>query len=307
MADACANCGAALGGRYCGQCGQDLHTRRLPVRSLLADAADQIFSVDSRILRSLTLLIVKPGELTREYIAGRHQPYVPALRLYFFITVAFFVALSAFNIAILQLVPYDAKTEAPAPHVAVSNEIAGTVSARYVVFSPMLHVTLTDSQRAALQKMQASLESQTVTSAAVGDHMLHLMKRAYTDSAAFNAEIQGWIERFLLILMPLFALAVALLRPGRFLLVDHLTFALHFHSFLFFVLLAAVGLAFAVPGRWVLWIVFAVMLAYLLLALRRAYGLTLAGAGWRAAALLFVYVTVFTSGLQALLLLTMGA
>ena len=307
MVETCANCGGALSGRYCSQCGQDSHGHRLPFRALLVDAADQFFSLDGRILRTLFLLVCVPGELTRQYIAGRHQPYVPALRLYLFVTVVFFVALAAFGIALLQLVPYDPTTEPPAPHISVSNETAGTVGARYIVFRPLLHMTLTESQRAALQKMQTSLEAQNVASAAAGDRLLHLMKRAYADSAAFNAEIQGWVERFLLILMPLFALAVALLRPGRFLLVDHVTFALHFHSFLFILLFAAVGLAFVMPGRWVLWVVLIAMMLYLLLSLRRAYGLGFAGAGWRALALLFAYVTVFTSGLQALLLLTMGS
>ncbi|MBI1212250.1 MAG: DUF3667 domain-containing protein [Alphaproteobacteria bacterium] len=306
-AQSCANCGAPLTGRYCARCGQDSHEHRVPVRSLLTEAADQFFSVDSRILRTLYLLIAKPGALTHEYIAGRRQPYVPALRLYLFITVAFFVGLSAFNIAFLQLVPYDPKTEPPASYVAVSNDVAGMVAARYVLLRPLQHVTLTDAQRAALQKMRANLESQSVTSAAIGDRLVRIMMRAYADSAAFNAEIQVWVTRFLLLMMPLFALGVAALRPGRFLIIDHLIFALHLHSFLFVLLFAAVGLAALVPGPFVLLTVLLVAALYLFLSLRRAYGLNLLGAGWRALVLLVSYCFAFSSGLQALLLLTMGS
>src|SRR5260221_5900427 len=161
MDENCANCATALVGRYCSQCGQDSHTHRLPARTLLADAADQLLSVDSRVLRTLSLLVCAPGELTREYIAGRHQPYVPSLRLYLFITVTFFVALSmAGIISILQLVPYDPKIEPPAPFVSTSNEVAGTVAARFVLFRPLIRVTLTESQRASLHKMQTNLEAQ---------------------------------------------------------------------------------------------------------------------------------------------------
>ena len=53
-------------------------------------------------------------------------------------------------------------------------------------------------------------------------------------------------------------------------------------------------------------LVLAVLLVYLFLALRRAYGLRPIGSSWRAAALLFVYAAVFRIGLSALLLLTMG-
>ncbi len=307
MAETCANCGTSLAGRYCAQCGQDSHTHRLPARALLADAADQLLSIDGRVLRTLWLLVCAPGELTREYIAGRHQPYVPSLRLYLFITVAFFVALSMLGIAILQLVPYDPKTEPPAPFVSVSNKVAGTVGATFILFRPLVNVRLTESQLAALHKMQANLEAQDVTSAAIGDRFVHLMARAYSDSAAFNSDIQVWIGRFLLLMMPLFAVATAASRPGRFLFVDHLTFALHFHSFLFILLFGAVAVAAFAPGRLVLWLVLLVLAFYLFLSLRRAYGLSFVAAGWRAIVLFGAYFVAFVNGLQALIVLAMGS
>ena len=307
LAENCANCATALAGRYCAQCGQDSHTHRLPARALLADAADQLLSVDSRVLRTLSLLVCAPGELTREYIAGRHQPYVPSLRLYLFITIAFFVALSMAGIAILQLVPYDPKTEPPASFVSTSNEVAGTVAARFILFRPFVRVTLTESQRASLHKMQTNLEAQDVASAAIGDRLVHVLARAYSDSVAFNLDIQAWVGRFLLLMMPLFAVAAAVLRPGRFLFVDHLTFALHFHSFLFILLFGAVAVAAFVQGQLVLWLVLLVLALYLFLSLRRAYGLSFVAAGWRAIVLFGGYSVAFVNGLQALILLAMGS
>lgn len=307
MAESCANCGAPLNGRYCSRCGQDSHGHRLPFRALIADAADQFFSLDGRTMHTMVLLVCAPGELTRDYIAGRHQPYVPALRLYLFITVAFFVALSTLGIALLQFVPFDPKTDAAAPSVSVSNEVAGTVGARIILFRPYVHVTLNDQQRAALRRMQANLEAQTVTSAAIGDRVLRVLRRAYADSETFNADIQTLVARFLLLMMPLFALMTAALRPGRFLLVDHLIFALHFHSFVFIVLAGAVALTALALGHWVLWLALAALAVYLFAALRRAYGLSLVGTAWRAAALFVVYIVAALNGVETLILMTMGS
>ena len=306
-AERCANCGAPLAGRFCGKCGQDSHSHRLPFRALLADAADQFFSIDGRILRTFYLLVARPGALTAEYIAGRHQPYVPALRLYLFITVAFFVTLSALNIAILQLVPYDPKTEPPASYIAVSNEEAGMVAARYLLLQPTRHVVLNVAQRGALQKMRASLERQSVASAEFCDKLVRVMEHAYADSSGFNAAMQAWVARFFLLMMPLFALALAASQPGRFLLVDHLSFTLHLHSFLFLLLLAGVALALIVPSAIVLWTLLAIAALYLFLALRRAYALGLFAAGWRTLILSVAYYFVFTVGMQGLILLTMGS
>jgi hypothetical protein len=53
-----------------------------------------VFHLDSRVWQTLRLLVTRPGELTREFIAGRHQMYLPPFRLYLVISL-FFFALSA--------------------------------------------------------------------------------------------------------------------------------------------------------------------------------------------------------------------
>ena len=53
-----------------------------------------VFHLDSRVWQTLRLLVTRPGQLTREFIAGRHQQYLPPFRLYLVISL-FFFALSA--------------------------------------------------------------------------------------------------------------------------------------------------------------------------------------------------------------------
>src|SRR6185436_5304347 len=52
--------------------------------------AHTLLHLDSRVWRTIKLLARKPGELTREFIAGRHQQYLPPFRLYLAISLLFF-------------------------------------------------------------------------------------------------------------------------------------------------------------------------------------------------------------------------
>jgi hypothetical protein len=116
----CANCGAPLIGPYCAMCGQEPDMHRRTVVSLAHDLFEDIASFDSRILRTAKALLFQPGELPLAFHEGRTRRYVPALRLYFFVTLVFFLILGGFNIAIMQLqvvatpvkVIYDAKGNA---------------------------------------------------------------------------------------------------------------------------------------------------------------------------------------------------
>ena len=90
----CLNCGAPLTGQHCVACGQAGDVHVLSMKEVAGDVTHSLLHLDSRVWRTLRLLVLKPGELTREFIAGRHQRYLPPFRLYLAISILFF-ALSA--------------------------------------------------------------------------------------------------------------------------------------------------------------------------------------------------------------------
>jgi hypothetical protein len=92
----CHNCGAALHGRYCSRCGQEDRPLDPSVREVIDEAAREITSLDSRILRSLRQLFLAPGFLTIEHLAGRRASWVSPVRLYLIFSVLYF-ALAAFT------------------------------------------------------------------------------------------------------------------------------------------------------------------------------------------------------------------
>jgi len=90
---ACGNCGAPMHGPFCYACGQPEKGMIRHLASVMADVADTIFNVDSRIFRSILPLYFRPGYLTNEYFAGRRTRYVTPFRLFFFLCVISFFAI----------------------------------------------------------------------------------------------------------------------------------------------------------------------------------------------------------------------
>lgn len=85
----CANCGAPLGGKYCGNCGQRADVHAHSVGHFVHEFAEALTHADSSVWRTLVPLLRRPGFLTREYFAGRRARYLPPLRLYLFMSVLF--------------------------------------------------------------------------------------------------------------------------------------------------------------------------------------------------------------------------
>jgi len=99
----CHNCTVPTIGPYCAVCGQERDTHRRSVYNLVRDLIEDIVSFDSRILRTAMALLLEPGEIPKAFREGRTIRYMPALRLYFFVSLAFFLILSMTGIALMQL------------------------------------------------------------------------------------------------------------------------------------------------------------------------------------------------------------
>ncbi len=96
-ATTCLNCGATLPGAYCPACGQKAQAARQSLGVLAREQFTEFWGVDGRFWRSVGALLVRPGHLTREYVAGRRMRYLRPLRLYLTSTLAFFFLLSVLD------------------------------------------------------------------------------------------------------------------------------------------------------------------------------------------------------------------
>jgi hypothetical protein len=91
---ACANCGATVSGHYCSNCGQRVGHAVHSLWHFLSEVAEDLTHADSRLWRTMTALLFKPGYLTCEFLAGRRATYLPPFRLYLVMSVFFFLILA---------------------------------------------------------------------------------------------------------------------------------------------------------------------------------------------------------------------
>jgi hypothetical protein len=243
----CANCGGALNGPFCAQCGQAVHDLRRPLRSLLIGAFEELVGVDTRFGRTLWPLLLKPGSVTKDYLSGRRVAFVPPLRAYLIAALLFF---GLFTVLPTQSPPvYVYTTGSPE---AAQVKASPTHGSRVTIELPA-HVWFGDAK---FQEVSA---------------------RAQANPDAFAIAVYRNVPRAVFLFLPIFALMLGLFYWKRF-YIDHLVFSLYYHAFMFvdFALLFLLGRASSWlpdllerPLRWalVLWLV-----AYLPLALRTAYG-----------------------------------
>ena len=89
----CPNCGTSLLGSHCHECGQKtIHHRDLSLRRFLGRVINDSTDLESnKILRTLSALVVRPGLLTIEYLAGRRGNYIGPVKLYLTFSALYFL------------------------------------------------------------------------------------------------------------------------------------------------------------------------------------------------------------------------
>src|SRR5436190_1706225 len=88
----CENCGAQLHGRYCAICGQAAVDYHRSFRHVIIDVLDSFLNWDSKFIRSIGLLLWKPGWLTNQFLEGKRVRFVHPLRLYLLVSIVFFLS-----------------------------------------------------------------------------------------------------------------------------------------------------------------------------------------------------------------------
>jgi Protein of unknown function (DUF3667). len=315
-APACPSCGKPMIGPFCAICGQPRNTHRRSLKLLVHDLVKDIASFDSRILRTSRALLFVPGELPNAFRDGRTQPYVPAVRLYLFVSLLFFLFLSVTGIGLLQInltaqhyrLVHDAAGNVYKEHdgkrdllegfksdahgaVTVAGAVDASAGDAPLVADGRKQTDLTSSlsffkpRHAAAQVSAADLDDalkdtkievntngkrQSGMEAAIRATMSKLR----SDPGALNEPMSIWVPRVLFVLLPLFAVLLALFyRRQRkdFLFVDHLVFSLTMHTFAFVTLIGAAALAQVMSATWVLNALLLVVAVYFFLSLKRFY------------------------------------
>lgn len=301
----CPNCGSLDIEKFCAACGQDNRVSVVAFPRLIADFLTDLFNFDSRLFGSLWPLLVKPGLLTKEYLAGRRARFIPPVRMYLFLSLFFFGVIAVlapdevkFDDDAEREMKRDVAAETAAPPAADARkgqrEVAGGEGWGIQMDDGSERVELTDAESGWLKEAE--------------DRATHNLKKVQDDPeyrAVLLRKGIGNLPLMMFLLLPIYALFLKLLyvRSGRY-YVEHLIYSLHLHSFVFLSLgtifawlgiLDAMGYAPAVHGLVVTgwWIYFVL---YPWLAMKRVYG-----QGWFKTS--FKY---FTLGITYIVLLAFG-
>jgi len=269
----CLDCGATLTGTYCAACGQRASELNRPIRELVLEWLDGIWSFDRRLLRTLGPLICRPGLLTLEYLAGRRRRYVEPIKLYLAFSLVLFLLMGVSGYSVV---------------------IAGTAGSEQ---SAPIRVIL-DEPGAGSEAGQADRQSPIVA----------LLLRQYEDSPErFNQTFLNRLARTVILLVPIFALILKLLYR-RELYVKHLIMSLHTHAFGFIVISLALlpDLVLGRPAGSTMPIGNLVVIGYTFLAMRRVYGQSRLRTTAKLVALLLSYLVALVLTMALTMALTLG-
>ena len=93
----CANCGTALTGPFCSQCGQRAHLHR-SIGDVFHEFLHGITHFDGKTWTTLPMLLFRPGRLIRSYIEGHRARYVAPVPLFLMVIFLMFFVLSFVSI-----------------------------------------------------------------------------------------------------------------------------------------------------------------------------------------------------------------
>jgi len=246
----CSNCGQVLRGEYCSACGQ---SRRHFLRffpAVVGDFIAETFEIDGRLSRTLRTLLLHPGRLTNEYIAGRRVHYSPPVRFYLFTSLLAFLLISY---EINQSVAFDqelaagfqdgssedsgatkADTDNTADRTDQADSIGANVTDEPETDDDSIFVINGSPWDARDNPMQIGFLPPGV------NQLLNERLARIQDNAPRIRQNPGllvdqflrYLPQTLLVLLPLFALMLKLFYPfSKRFYTEHVIFSIHMHSF----------------------------------------------------------------------------
>lgn len=292
---------------FCGHCGQETDLHPPSVREMFTEYLGHYVAFDGPLWRTLWALICLPGYLTNAYFHGQRRRYVLPLRVYLSASFVFFVG--------SHLLPHTTAADSNAEATEAAPVVEPGKPVRLRV-KPGATPNETAAEAEALAKAQAASAAasrpprgkQTVITK-LGDcdeaqpqnctRLERWGTRLIKNAGSMNNE--QWTARIvalapygMLAMQPVFAALLLAMFAGtgrRY--AEHFVFSLHSHSLWFLALLMAFAtdltplLILAVFGHGVM-------------ALRRVYGVSRAGALWRGLLLSLGYFLLLMLGLIVL-------
>jgi hypothetical protein len=254
----CTNCGCDYppdADNFCPRCGQENHNRVIPLSHLFAEFFESVLHFDSKVYKTLRSLLFHPGELTAAFVQGKRVAFVAPIRLYVFVSFVFFLVLSAVT------------SRSREPDTAVGEPAGNHLNISFYNISADTLRGLTD--RACDSLMVAYAIEPTAFNAYALKQWIHVANEG--THTFFHTVIKN-VSYAMFFLMPLFALLLFLIeRKARPYYVSCLVGSIHFHCFLFTLLLVVVLAMRLLETRFLILLGLLIPAIYLYAMMKRLY------------------------------------
>lgn len=96
---ACLNCGQPLDvtDKYCPNCSQLNSTKKVVLKDFINEFLSGLINYDSKLIRTLYTMILKPGTITKDYINGKRVRYTNPFRFLFSLAFLYFLMFTLTN------------------------------------------------------------------------------------------------------------------------------------------------------------------------------------------------------------------
>lgn len=298
----CLNCGTALVGPHCHQCGQSGHVHR-SLGGIGHELLHGVFHFEGKLWRTLPLLAWRPGQLTRRYIDGERARFVSPIAIFLFSIFALFAVFSSLGVMPTSGFGVTPATQADVARMRVklNAERERLMAERATLQDGSGPAKLTDNTLKAVDQSLAELKIGEPVKAPIEmdgievktgwDRLDHGIEKVMKNPglAAYKFQSTSYKYSWLLIVLSVpFVWLMFAWRP-QFKFYDHavfVTYSIAFMSLLFIVvsLLRAAGL----HGGFFAFVVSAIVLVHMYRQLKDTYGLSRGSAIARTIALQFI-------------------
>ncbi|MBI1287795.1 MAG: DUF3667 domain-containing protein [Flavobacteriales bacterium] len=284
----CLNCEAPLreNDRFCPNCGQEDRELEIRFTELVKEFLSSNFNFDTKLGYTIRDLLLKPGEITRQFLAGKRVRYVKPLQLYFFISFVYFLLLGIST----ETSPNDSYN--PKVHL---NEVKDRSS---VENQPAIVSTDNPSALDSLAKVYDADASPWKK------HLVTQAKKSLNPEfeERFTNELFSNFSISMFLLLPVFALIVWLFskRESPYFM-NSVIFSIHFHCVAFLLFSLDMIIGFFADHLATTLVFFVLIPIYLVLAMKRVFDLSWLRSITRTFGVFVVYLFFFAVSIIGIL------
>jgi hypothetical protein len=114
----CINCGTALHGNFCAECGQKAHIKRISIKLFFEDYLGRLFGMDTGFLRTVRDLTIRPGVVGNTFVKGNRVKYIGPVGYFFLINTFLILAYQMLDINIKEFIVQSSNMMVDQPDVS---------------------------------------------------------------------------------------------------------------------------------------------------------------------------------------------